>query len=204
MLSIVPYPMRIKAAAMLAAALAVTSAGCASATESAGPITPVSVDCANVPGPGAVEGVLTDLEGFTVTEICASEAFAVAASAQFDSVAAGLVSQDGNQILRVLVGQVKSGNADAFLSNYVADLSEQQPEGGAVPSEKQQLGEHLVTHFNVPLSAEGYAYTSGPTVVIAYIASGSPPATVDDALTKIIDELLGINAATKRRRARTG
>lgn len=190
MLSIVPYTLRIKAAAMLAAAFAVTSAGCASATtESAGPITPVSVDCPNVPGPGAVEGVLTDLEGFTVTEICASEAFPVAASAQFDSVAAGLVSQDGNQILRVLVGQVKSGDADAFLSNYIGDLSEQQPEGGGVPSEKQELGEHLVTHFNVPLSAEGYAYTSGPTVVIAYVTSGSPPATVDDGLTKIIDKL---------------
>lgn len=187
MLSIVPYTMRIKAAAMLAAALSVTSAGCASATtESAGPITPVSVDCPHVPGPGAVEGVLTDLEGFTVTEICASEAFPEATGAQFDSVAAGLVSQDGNPILRVLVGQLKSGNADAFLSNYIGDLSEQQPEGVGVPSEDQRLGEYVVTHFNIPLTTEGYGYADGPTVVIAYLAPGSPPATVDDALTKIL------------------
>jgi hypothetical protein len=30
---------------------------------------------------------------------------------------------------------------------------------------------------------------NGSTVVIAYIASGSPPATVDDALAEILDKL---------------
>ena len=173
---------------MLAAALAVTCAGCASATtESAGPITPVSVDCPHVPRPGAVEGVLTDLEGFTVTEICAGEAFPEATSATFDSMAAGLVSQDGNQILRVLVGQLKSANGDGFIRTYISALADQAPEGVGVPSEDQQLGEYVLTHFNVPLTAEGYAYADGPAVVIAYVAPGSPPATVDDALTKILD-----------------
>jgi hypothetical protein len=187
MVSIVPYPMRIKAA-LLAAALAVTAAGCAStATESAGPITPVSVDCPQLTGPGAV--ALADLEGFTVTELCPSEAFPEVMSGEFDSLAAGLVSQDGNQILRVLVGQPKSGNGDVFVGNYIAGLAEHTRDGVGVPSETQQLGEHAVTHFNVPLTAEGYAYSNGPTVVIAYVGSGSPPATVDDALNQILDNV---------------
>jgi hypothetical protein len=36
------------------------------------------------------------------------------------------------------------------------------------------------------LTAEGYAHADGPTIVIAYVAAGSPPATVEDALTEIL------------------
>ena len=43
-----------------------------------------------------------------------------------------------------------------------------------------------MTHFNIPLAADEYAYADGPTVVIAYVAPGSPPATVEDALTEIL------------------
>ena len=48
---------------------------------------------------------------------------------------------------------------------------------------------HTVTHFNIPLTSEGYTYANGLTVVIAYVAPGSPPATVEDALTEILDNL---------------
>jgi hypothetical protein len=187
MLSIVPHPNRVKAATLAAVVVAMCVACGSSTTESAGPIAPVSVDCGlQVPGPGAVDGALADIEGFTITPICPSEAFPVAASQAFDSVAAGLVSQNGNQILRVLAGQLKSGDGDAFVRQYISNLAEQTPEGVGVPSETQQLGEHVVTHFNIPLTAEGYAFGEGSSVLIAYVASGSPPATVEDALTKIL------------------
>jgi hypothetical protein len=39
------------------------------------------------------------------------------------------------------------------------------------------------------LTAEGYAYAERPTVVIAYVTAGSPPATVEDGLTKILANL---------------
>jgi hypothetical protein len=74
----------------------------------------------------------------------------------------------------VLAGQVKSGNGDAFVHTYLEKLSAQT---------------RVVTHFNAPLAAEGYASAAGSTVVIAYVALGSPPATVEDGLTKILANL---------------
>jgi ribosomal protein S27E len=40
---------------------------------------------------------------------------------------------------------------------------------------------------NGPLTSNGYVYSEGPTV--AYVAPGSPPATVEDALTQILDNV---------------
>ena len=82
-------------------------------------------------------------------------------------------------MLRVLAGQVKSGNGDAFVRKYLEKMSAQT----------QQLGDNVVTHFNVPLTAEGYTYAAGPTVVIAYVAPESPPVTVEDGLRKILANL---------------
>jgi hypothetical protein len=39
------------------------------------------------------------------------------------------------------------------------------------------------------LTSEGYTYANGPTVLIAYVAPGSPPATVENALIDILDNL---------------
>ena len=44
-------------------------------------------------------------------------------------------------------------------------------------------------HFNIPLVSDGYAYADGRTVLIAYVAFGSPPATVEQALTEILDHM---------------
>ena len=104
-------------------------------------------------------------------------------------MAAGLVSQNGNPILRVLAGQLKSGNGDAFLHTYLGRLSAQTRDGVGVPGETEELGGHVVRHFNIPLATDGYAYADGPAVVIAYVALRSPPATVEDALTEILDNL---------------
>jgi len=172
MLPIVPHATRIKAATFVAAVVA-TCAACATATTaSAGPAS-----------------LFSELPGFTVTEIRAADVDPTVASQEFDDLTAGVVSQNGIPVLRVLAGQVKSGNGDAFVHKYLENLSAQTRDGVGLPSEPQRLGEDVVTHFNVPLTAEGYTYAQGPTVVIAYVTAGSPPATVEDGLTKILANL---------------
>jgi hypothetical protein len=69
------------------------------------------------------------------------------------------------------------------MHTYLGNLSAQTRDGVGVPSETEELGGHVVRHFNIPPAADG------PTVVIAYVAPGSPPATVEDALTQILDNV---------------
>lgn len=185
-----PDTTRIKVAT-LAALVAVMCAACGSTTTvSAGPIAPVSVDCGlQAPGPGGVDGLFAEIAGFTVSEICPADVDPTFASQEFNSLAAVLVSQNGNPILRVLAGQLKSGSGDVFVHNYLANLSTNTPEGVGIPSETEEFGGHVVSHFNIPPTAEGYANTDGRRVVIAYVAPGSPPATVEAALTQILDNL---------------
>jgi hypothetical protein len=186
----VPVTTRIKAAT-LAALVAVMCAACGSTTtESAGPIVPVSVDCGmQVPGAGGADRLFAEIPGFTVSEVCPADVDPSFASAEFDSLAAGVVSQNGNAILRVLAGQLKSGSGDAVTRTYLGNLSARTRDGVGVPSETEEVGGHAVRHFNIPLVTDGYVYADGPTVVIAYVAFGSPPATVEDALTEILDNL---------------
>jgi hypothetical protein len=186
----VPGTTRIKAAT-LAALVAMICVACGSTTtESAGPIVPVSIDCGmQVPGPGGADGLFAEIPGFTVSEVCPADVDPSFATAEFDSLAAGVVSQNGNPILRVLAGQLKSGSGEAFIRTYLANLSDRTRDGVGVPSETDELGGHVVRHFNIPLVTDGYVYANGPTAVIAYVAYGSPPATVEDALTEILDNL---------------
>jgi len=173
MVPIVPHATRIKAATLTAVIVALCT-GCGSTTTSASadPISPIS-----------------ELPGFTVTAVCPADVDPAVASKDFDELTAGIVSQNGIPMLRVLAGQVKSGDGDAFVHAYLERLSDQTREGVGLPSESQQLGQDVVTHFNIPLTAEGYTYATGSTVVIAYVALGSPPATVEDGLTKILANL---------------
>jgi hypothetical protein len=186
----VPDTARIKAAT-LAAFVAVMCAACGSTTAvSAGPIAPVSVDCGvQEPGPSGVDGLFTEIDSFTVSEICPADVDPTFASQEFGSLAAGLVSQNGNPMLRVLAGQLKSGSGHDFIVTYLGKLADQTRPGVGVPSEVEELGRHAVRHFNIPLVTDEYLYADGPTVVVAYVAAGAPPATVEDALTKILNNL---------------
>ena len=185
----VPVTTRIKAAT-LAALVAVMCAACGSTTESAAPIVPVSVDCGiQMPGPGGAAGLFAEIPGFTVSEICPADVDPSFATAEFDSLAAGLVSQNGNPILRVLAGHLKSGSGHDFILTYLGKLADQTRPGVGVPSEIDELGGHAVRHFNIPLVTDGYLYADGRRVVIAYVAAGAPPATVEDAITEILDNL---------------
>lgn len=185
-----PDTSRIKAAA-LAALVAVTCAACGSTTTvSASPIAPVSVDCgAQASGPRSVDSVFGEIDGFTVSEICPTDVDSTFASSEFDNLAAGLVSQNGNPILRVLAGQLKSGSGHDFALTYLRKLVDQADPSVGVPSETEQFGEHAARHFNIPLVTDGYLYADGPTVVVAYVAAGAPPATVEDAVTELLDNV---------------
>jgi hypothetical protein len=186
MLPIVPHPTRIKAA-MLAAVVAVTCAACGWTTAgSAGLVAPVSVDCGLQ---SSSPSGFAEIPGFTVTEICPADVDPDFASQEFDGLAAGLVSQNGSPVLRVLAGQLKSASGETFVREYIGHLAEQTPPGVGVPSEPVQLGEHAATHFNIPLYADGYTYSDNSTVLVAYVMAGAAPATVEDALTKILDKL---------------
>jgi hypothetical protein len=190
MLSAVPYPTRITVAVVATVLAAICAACTPTTTVSVGPIAPVSVDCGlQAPPPEGVDGVLAEIPGFTVTEICPADIDPAFASHEFNRLAAALVSQNGNPILRVLAGQVKNGSAEAFLHDYVANLSTLTREGVGVASEPEQIGGHAVMHLNIPLVTDGYTYVEGPTVVVAYVAAGSPPATVEAALTEILDNV---------------
>jgi hypothetical protein len=92
-------------------------------------------------------------------------------------------------MLRMAAGQLKSGTGDAFVHGYLENMSTRTGDGVGLPSDTEQLGGHTVTHFNIPLTSEGYTDAHGLTVVIAYVAQGSPPATVEDVLTEILDNL---------------
>ena len=166
MLPIVPHAMRIKAAT-LAVLVVAMCAGCGWATTgAAGVVSPVNT-------------TFTEIPGFTVTEICPADVDPAFAGREYDGLTAAVVSQNGDKILRVLAGQLNSGEGDALVGKYL----------GQLPGSTEQLGRHTVTHFNVPMTAEGYAYAAGRRVLIAYVEFGSPPATVEDALTSILDNL---------------
>jgi hypothetical protein len=183
MLSIVPYPKRFTAAA-LAAVFVATCAACGSTTtRSAGPISHVNIDCGlQTPAPSG----FAELPGFTVTEICPADVDPGFATQEFGGLAAGVVSQNGNPILKVLVGQLKNGSGDAFIRTYVGDLSNHTRQDVGAPSEPAEVDGHVLTHFNIPLQTDGYAYADRQTVVIAHVVPSAPPATVEAALSAIL------------------
>ena len=74
MLSIVPYPTRIKLATLAAVLVTMCGACGSTTTGSAGRITPVSVDCGlQAQSPGSFDRLFAEIPGFTVTEICPAD-----------------------------------------------------------------------------------------------------------------------------------
>jgi len=142
-------------------------------------------DCAvHATAPSTIDGVFTDVPDFTVKQSCPVDVDPAFAGPQFDAqfsaVAAGDVAQD----------QLKSGQGNDFVHEFLSDLSTVAAPGKTVASEPKDIGGHQVTYFNIPADAEGYIYSKGPTVVIAYgTAGGSKGATAHDALTEILGNL---------------
>ncbi|MDT5128615.1 MAG: hypothetical protein QOH54_4259, partial [Mycobacterium sp.] len=100
------------------------------------------------------------------------------------------VAQNGSPVLKAFAGQLKSGTGDDFVRGFLSDLSTTAAPNMTVASEPKEIGGRQVTYFKIPSAAEGYAYATGPTVVIAYdVAGASEGATAEEAFTKILDRL---------------
>ena len=101
--------MRIKAATLAVLVIAMC-AGCGWATTgAAGLVSPVNT-------------AFTEIPGFTVTEVCPADVDPAFAGHEYDGLTAGVVSQNGDKILRVLAGQINSGDpmtAEGY--TYAAD-----------------------------------------------------------------------------------
>jgi len=155
----------------------------------------VGPDCAvDANGPSSIDGVFANIPGFTVKRTCPADVDPAFAGPQFDAQfsadGAGDVAQNGEVVLKVFAGQLKSSRGDDFVHGFLSDLSTAAAPGRTVASEPKQVGGRQVTYFNVPVAAEGYAYAAGSTVVIAFdVAGGSHAETAKEAFAKVLDGL---------------
>lgn len=153
-----------------------TSSANASPSSSAvttGP-TPTAAPYCNVglPGPPTIQSAFSDHlpHYFLVKEICASDVGPSLAGKDgvaglSDLVAAEVANSYSSPdlvVLKALVGQAESGNADAFVDAFLA-------RAGETHNDTVTLDGRTVRYFNTP-GGEGYAYAEGPTVVIGYIS----------------------------------
>jgi hypothetical protein len=106
---------------------------------------------------------------FLVKEICASEVGPALAGrdavAGLSDLAAAEVAESYSSpdrvVLKALVGQAESGNANAFVQGFLSRVGETR-------NDTVTLDGRTVRYFNTP-GAEGYAYAEGSTVFIGYI-----------------------------------
>jgi hypothetical protein len=64
-------------------------------------------------------------------------------------------------------GRTENRQRDAFVREYLENVSAKSRDGVGLPSHTEQLGGHAVTRFNIPLTIDGYVDADGPTVVVA-------------------------------------
>lgn len=132
--------------------------------------------------------MFADIPGLTATNIGPSEVDPAFAGPEFDGLQAGAVSQDGNPVLKVFAGQLKSGSGDAVVHKYLENLSTKTRRSW--PTQRDRT-DRRARRDALQRSADRqrYAYAYGPTVLIAYAALGAQPATAEDALTEILGNL---------------
>jgi hypothetical protein len=191
------------AAALVAVAAIAVCAACGSSTDSkpatsssaAATSTAHIADCdVKAPGPSSVDGAFKDVPGFTVDHLCPTDVDKTLGTqtAEFLAVNAGKVSADGNPVLSVFAGQLKSGAGDLFVRTFLDGVgSRAAPK--TLATESKKVGKYSVTHFTVPSDGnggsgvDGYAYFEGPTVVIAYNLAGEQKTdSAEDALAKVL------------------
>ena len=82
-------------------------------------------------------------------------------------------------------GRTENKQRDAFVHEYLKELVREVSRRSRAAGHTEQRAGHAVTNFNIPLTVEGYVYAAGPTVVVASVAPGPPPAAAEDALTEM-------------------
>ncbi|HNP14140.1 MAG TPA: hypothetical protein PKM33_12855, partial [Mycobacterium sp.] len=82
----------------------------------------------------------------------------------------------------VFAGQLAIGSGADFIDNtFLAAVD-------GTAADTQTVGGYPVTYFNIPRLTDGYAYATGPTVVIAYDTAGRQ---ARDAVREVLPTLLG-------------
>lgn len=147
-------------------------------------------------GQRGVDIAFDDLGDLTVTPIPPADVPSIGPQeGEFHDLNAAEISENGTPILKVLAGQLNSGSGDAFVDEFLSELSaqgEQFDPPKTLASSPEEINGHPVTYFHMFVAAEGYAYADGPTVVIAYNVAGAPKAgTAQDALAKILINIKG-------------
>jgi hypothetical protein len=136
---------------------------------------------------------------FLVKEICASDVGPGLAGADgvagLSDLAAAEVADTGSRpdlvVLKALVGQAESGDANAFVDAFLSRVGETR-------DDTVTLDGRTVRYFNTP-GGEGYAYTEGPTVVIGFISptpAGTDHATRQEGAKHLFTRIMA--AATGR------
>ena len=82
-------------------------------------------------------------------------------------------------------GRTENRQRDAFVREYLENLSAKSRDGVGLPSHTEQLGGHAVTHFNIPLTFEWVRLCRRANGRRRLVAPGSPTATAEDALTEM-------------------
>jgi hypothetical protein len=146
-------------------------------------------------GHATADAEFENLGGFTVTPISPDDVLVTGrpVAGRFHELGAAEVGEDGSPIMRVLVGQLNSGSGEDFVHSYLSELSaigeKLDPPKVVASGPPQDVGGYPARYYHMYMSAEGYAYTDGPTVVIAEIISGGPIDRVQDAFVKILNNV---------------
>ena len=82
-------------------------------------------------------------------------------------------------------GRTENRQRDAFVREYLENVSAKSRDGVGLPSHTEQLGGHAVTRFNIPLTVEWVRLCRRANGRRRLVALGPPPAAAEDALTEM-------------------
>ncbi|HMZ15600.1 MAG TPA: hypothetical protein PLS04_15810 [Mycobacterium sp.] len=141
-----------------------------------------SADCmVAATDPSTIDGMFAAIPGFTVTPGCPAIGSPFAGT-DMTAASAAAIDRDGDSVLTVFAGQLAIGSGADFIDNtFLAAVD-------GTAADTQTVGGYPVTYFNIPRLTDGYAYATGPTVVIAYDTAGRQ---ARDAVREVLPTLLG-------------
>lgn len=145
--------------------------------------------------PSGIDTAFEDMVGFSVTPVSPDDVLVTGrpVAAEFHELNAAEIGENGNPIMRVLVGHLNSGSGEAFVHKYLSELSaigeKLDPPKIVASGPPQDIDGYPVRYYHMYMSAEGYAYTDGSTVVIAEQLSWGTVESVRDALVRILNNV---------------
>lgn len=132
-------------------------------------------------GPSTIDGIFAEIPGFTVSPGCPAIGSPFTGT-DMTAASVAAIDHDGDSALTVFAGQLAIGSGADFIDNtFLAAVD-------GTAADTQTVGGYPVTYFNIPRLTDGYAYATGPTVVIAYDTASRQ---ARDAVREVLPTLLG-------------